>query len=345
MNRINWVDWAKCLAVMTVVFCHLPQSQEWMYFRYLQACIITVFFFVSGFLKRDRGSMAANWRKYWWGLVVPYGLYNLVMLPYWAVRYYLKMGGWPDGAAIAKPLIGALLMEHDGSWAEALNGTLWYLPALLLMHLLLDLCHRTRHEHLLMTGLCVLSCIGYYLYRYYDVTPSMTPVGFVRGLPFYYMGYLAGQWLLLREPSRRWRDGLLCGVFLAVSVGLFYWHVDVRWQLPLHITLFYAVNACFLLSVIFGCRLLESLTTPRWVTNLSIGTLVIIGLQWMVIGVVNYIITKVTGFSVDTGYTWWGAAALTVGITALLYPLIPLAKQYAPVALGKEPTHVTSRRT
>ena len=344
-ERINWVDWAKCLAVMTVVFCHLPQSQEWMYFRYLQTCIITIFFFVSGYLKRDRGSMAANWRKYWWGLIVPYALYNIVMLPYWVVRYYLKMGGWPDGAALAKPVIGALLMEHEGSWAEALNGTLWYLPALLLMHLLADLCHHTRHEHLLMTGLCLMSCVGYYLYRYYDVTPSLTPVGFIREFPFYYFGYLAVQSGLLRQSAARWRDGLLCGGFLILSVWLFYWHVDVRWQLPLHLTLFYAVNAGFLLGGIFGCKLLESIATPRWVTNLSIGTLVIIGLQWMVIGAVNYVMTQLTGFRVDEGYTWWQALLLTLGITALLYPLIPAARQYAQVALGKAPTHATSHRT
>ena len=30
-ERINWIDWAKALAVCSVVFCHLPQSQEWFY--------------------------------------------------------------------------------------------------------------------------------------------------------------------------------------------------------------------------------------------------------------------------------------------------------------------------
>lgn len=338
MERINWVDWAKCLAVMTVVFCHLPQSQEWMYFRYLQTCIITLFFFVSGYLKHDRGSMAANWRKYWWGLVVPYGLYNIVMLPYWAIRYNIKIGDWPDVATLAKPVIGALLMEHECGWAEILNGALWYLPAILLMHLLTDLCHRTRHEHLLMTGICLLSCVAYYLYRYYEVPPSLTPIGFIRRLPYFYLGYLCGQRQLLRHASSRWRNALLCGVFLTVSVWLFYWHVDARWQLPLHITLFYAVNAGFLLGVVYGCRVLESLTTPRWVTNISTGTLIIIGLQWMTIGTANYCLSQLTDFNTATGYTWWEALTITVAITALLYPLIPFAKRYAPVLLGKRPT-------
>ena len=55
-ERIIWIDWAKALAVCCVVFCHLPQSQDWFYYRYLQADIITIFFFISGYLKKDHGS-------------------------------------------------------------------------------------------------------------------------------------------------------------------------------------------------------------------------------------------------------------------------------------------------
>ena len=64
-ERIIWIDWAKALAVCCVVFCHLPQSQDWFYYRYLQADIITIFFFISGYLKKDHGSDKANWQKYW----------------------------------------------------------------------------------------------------------------------------------------------------------------------------------------------------------------------------------------------------------------------------------------
>ena len=61
-ERINWIDWAKALAVCTVVFCHLPQSQEWFYYRYLQSVIIVIFFYLSGYLKKDRGSNKENWK-------------------------------------------------------------------------------------------------------------------------------------------------------------------------------------------------------------------------------------------------------------------------------------------
>jgi hypothetical protein len=141
MQRVNWIDWAKTMAVCSVVFCHLPQSQEWFYYRYLQAVTITIFFFISGFLKKDHGNHQANWKKYWHGLILPYMLYNAIVYPYWLLRYYLQYHGMPDATEALKPIIGTLLFEHQGPFAEPLNGSLWYLPAILFMHIIIDLCH------------------------------------------------------------------------------------------------------------------------------------------------------------------------------------------------------------
>ena len=332
MNRINWIDWAKCLAVMTVVFCHLPQVQEAMYFRYLQACIISIFFFLSGYLKHTHGFMTGNWRKYFWSLMVPYVVYNLLMLPYWVVRYYLRQGGWPDGAALMKPIVGALLFEHTSSYAEPLNGTLWYLPAILLMHLIIDLCHRTRHEHLLLMGACAASVVGYFLYRQYEPRPTLTPTGILQRLPYFYLGYVMGQRRLLQNNTPLWRNAMLCIGCFGVSVLLFYWHVATMQEFMLHHTLFYPINMLFIFGFIYGCKLLQD-WTPQWVVNISIGTLVIIGLQWMVIGTLNVAITSLTGSNI---YTWYESVALTLIITILHYPVILLAKRYMPMLLGRK---------
>lgn len=331
MNRINWIDWAKCLAVMTVVFCHLPQPQELMYFRYLQACIITVFFFLSGYLKRDRGSMHANCRKYLWGLAVPYVVYNLLMLPYWVLRYYVQQGVWPSVEALSRPLIGMLLMEHTATYAEPLNGTLWYLPVILLMHLATDLCHRTRYEHWLMAGLCAASFVGNLLYKYCEPHPTLAVTGLLRRLPYFYLGYIMGrrQWLL--GTTRPWRDLVLCIGCFCASALLFRWHVDTMSDLALHVSIFYPVNILFVLGVVYGCRLLQQ-WTPQWVVNVSVGTLVVIGLQWMFIGIINFAVTSVTSLE---SYTWSKAAALTMLITALHYPIILWARRSAPLLLGR----------
>lgn len=335
MNRIKWIDWTKCLAVMTVVFCHLPQASELMYFRYLQACIISIFFFLSGYLKRNRSSMNENWHKYFWGLAVPYVVYNALMLPYWVVRYYLQEGGWPDGTALMKPIVGALLMEHSSSYAEPLNGTLWYLPVILLMHIITDLCHRTRHEHQLLTGVCIASVVGTFLYKQYTVHPTMPVMGFLQRLPYFYLGYVIGQRQLLRSDTQPMRNALLCAGCFAVSVLLFFWHVAVMPDFLLHVSLFYPVNVLFIFGFIYGCKLLCG-WMPQWAVNVSIGTLVVVGLQWMAIGGTNFAISLLTGTGGDIRYTWYEALLLTLFITALHYPVILLAKKYAPVLLGRK---------
>ena len=335
MNRVNWIDWAKCLAVITVVFCHLPQPEDGMYFRYLQACIITIFFFLSGYLKRDRGSMRDNWRKYLWGLAVPYTIYNVLMLPYWVVRYDLQQGGWPDAAALMKPIVGALLMEHNSSYAEPLNGTLWYLPVILLMHLIVDLCHRTRREHCWLMAICALSVIGHFLYKYYEPHPTMPVMGFLRRLPYFYLGYVMGQQRQLKNDAPLWRNATLCIGSFGVSILLFYWHVAIMPQFMLHVALFYPVNVFFIFGVVYGCKLLQG-HTPQWVVNVSIGTLVVVGLQWMFIGVTNHAIAMLAGIDGDIVYTWYEALLVTLFITVLHYPIIILSKQHAHMLLGKK---------
>ena len=331
-KRINWIDWAKAIAVCSVVFCHLPQSQEWFYFRYMQATTITIFFFISGYLKKDHGSQQANWRKYWQGLVLPYLLYNVIVYPYWLIRYYLQQGCLPDALTAMKPVIGALLLEHESSFAEPLNGPLWYLPAILIMHLIIDSCRKTRYLHLMMIILCIVSYFLYAANKQYEFMPNLTPMGLFRRLPYYYLGYVMGQRQMFRSV-RIWRDGILCLACLIISLLFFEWHLNEQ-RILLHAALFYPVNIGLLFAVLCFCKLLDSCRLA-FVTNLSIGTLVIIGLHIILIGIVNYVVDHFIGIREGLGYYWYEALPITAIIITLLYPIILWGKSHAPVLIGK----------
>ncbi len=331
-KRINWIDWAKAIAVCSVVFCHLPQSQEWFYFRYMQATTITIFFFISGYLKKDHGSQQANWRKYWQGLVLPYLLYNVIVYPYWLIRYYLQQGCLPDCLTAMKPIIGALLLEHESSFAEPLNGPLWYLPAILIMHLVIDICRKTRYLHLIMIILCIVSYFLYAANKQYEFMPNLTPMGLFRRLPYYYLGYVMGQQRTFRSV-RIWRDGMLCLACLILSLLFFEWHLNEQ-RILLHAALFYPVNIGLLFAVLCFCKLLDSCRLA-FVTNLSIGTLVIIGLHIILIGIINYAVDHFIGIRDGLGYYWYESLPITAVIIALLYPIILWGKSHAPILIGK----------
>ena len=332
MSRINWIDWAKALAVCCVVFCHLPQSQEWFYYRYLQACIITIFFFFSGYLKKDRGSDQNNWKKYWHGLILPYLLYNALIYPYWFIKYYMQHGGMPDLFHALRPIWGALLFQHENTFCEPLNGPLWYLPAILFMHLLIDLCRKTKYLHTIMITLCIISFFLYAGNKYYEFLPNLTPMGIFRRLPYYYIGYIMGQKHLFRSIAPK-RDLLCCIGCLIVSLLLFEWHLYEEVFL-LHIALFYPINIFFLFGILYGCKLLDSYKYSL-ITNLSIGTLVIIGLHIVPITIINFAIEHLLQIDNVVCYHWYEALPTTLLIIVLLYPIILIGKNKLPILLGR----------
>jgi len=341
-ERIIWIDWAKALAVCCVVFCHLPQSQDWFYYRFLQANIITIFFFISGYLKKDYGTDKANWQKYWYSLILPYLFYNAIVYPYWMVKFYMLNGCMPDLFQAMRPILGALLFEHENVFCEPLNGPLWYLPAILFMHVTIDLCRKTRYPHQIMISLCIISVILYAANKYYYFAPNLTPMGIFRRLPYYYMGYVFGQCQLFRNINNKW-DWLGCICCLGLSITLFHWHLQAYHanQYILHIALFYPVNISFLFGVLYGCKLLNNMRLST-ITNLSIGTLVIIGLHIVAITATNYTVCHFLQIKGTPCYYWYEALPTTIAIVAVLYPIILWGKSHASVLFGRNSkTHQT----
>ncbi len=339
-ERINWIDWAKALAVCSVVFCHLPQSQECFYYRYLQALTMVVFFFISGYLKKDRGSDKENWRKYSQSLIIPYIIYNVIVYPYWILKYYLTNGALPDFFHAMKPILGAILFEHENSFCEPLNGPLWYLPTILMMHEIIDLCRKTKHQHWIMITLCVISFMLYAANKYWYFAPNLTPMGLMRNLPYYYIGYLFGQYHLFRDCHLK-RDAIYCILCLFASILFFSWHLDAFFsdQHMQHIILFYPANVGFLFGVLYGCKVLNGIRLSV-VTNISIGTLVIVGLHIVAVTIVNYALSHfslfASRFSPQYGYSWYEALLTTILIILVFYPLILFCKQKAPLLIGRK---------
>ena len=331
-ERIGWIDWGKAIAVIGIVFVHLPQSQEWFYYRYLQAVIITIFFFLSGYLKKDRGSDKENWKKYWHGLILPYLLYNALIYPYWLTKYYMLHGGMPDLFQALRPVWGALLFQHENAFCEPLNGPLWYLPAILFMHILIDLCRKTKYLHTIMITLCVVSFFLYAGNKYYEFLPNLTPMGLFRSLPYYYIGFaLRQRGLYLGTKSKRDLITFIGG--LSLSLLLFYWHLHES-RFLLHIALFYPVVICFIFGILSGCKLLDGIKS-NVITNLSIGTLVIVGLHYPIVSLVNFGFENLLKID-DICYQWYEALLLASGICALLYPIILFGKKQIPAMLGKK---------
>ena len=297
---------------------------------------MVVFFFISGYLKKDRGSDKENWKKYSYGLIIPYILYNIIVYPYWILKFYLTNGTLPDLFQALKPLTGALLLEHENAFCEPLNGPLWYLPAILMMHIIIDMCRKTKYQHWIMIILCVISFILYTANKFWYFAPNLTPMGLLRNLPYYYIGYLFGQYHLFRETNLK-KDIIGCIICLSASILLFAWHLEAfhSGQHILHIVLFYPTNVLFLFGVLYGCKILNGVRLSV-VTNISIGTLIIVGLHIVAVTIVNYTLSYFHLFDDIICYHWYEALPITLFIIAFLYPILLWAKSHAPIFIGQK---------
>ena len=106
MQRINWIDWAKSIAIIMVVFGHIPENTNNFLIRYICTFHMPLFFFISGYLSKRQTNLSKNIKKYWHSLIIPYFIYNIIFYPYWLARYILDHEeGLSISNILAKPIV------------------------------------------------------------------------------------------------------------------------------------------------------------------------------------------------------------------------------------------------
>lgn len=335
MQRINWIDWVKAFCMTVVVFCHLPQQEDTFYLQYLASVILSSFFFVSGYLKKPLASQKESLKKYGYSLLIPYLIYNALYYPYWIIKYYIEHGGISFNDCL-KPIIGTLLLQLNSDFSCELNGVTWFLPALFLMHITTDFCHYKKDGRTIMFILTIISIVLYSANKYYLFAPYITFHGFVRCLCFFFMGYLFQQANELKSLNLR-KDFIIGISTLFLSIILFYWHIHEDHFL-LHIALYYMVNLFSIYGIIYLCRSLNNIHL-RFVTLISIGTMLIFGIHRILIGIIDFMVEEIVHLQ-NIIYKWDECIILTLVIEVLLLPCIVIAIQQSPMLLGKKIGHL-----
>lgn len=57
-KRLNWIDWAKSIAIALVVFGHIPEERGSYFINYVTQFHMPLFFFISGYLTKKKNSYA-----------------------------------------------------------------------------------------------------------------------------------------------------------------------------------------------------------------------------------------------------------------------------------------------
>ena len=335
LERINWMDWAKFLSVALVIPVHIPHALGDQPVTWFEVFILACLMFNAGYLKKERTLLKEEVKKYGYQLGIPYIIYNLLFLPYWFTKFYMEHGSMPSLEDVMRPIYGALLLQANNHFAEELNPVTWFIAALFIMHLLLDLSLKIKHGSWLMGGLCVAGMGIYVAHKAGYIPAHFVVIGIAKSLIFYYMGFLCRRYHAFETCNFKKDLGWFV-ITLIISIFLFDYHAGCEENFTMHMISYFPAVLFGLFAFIYFCKLLNGIRS-KIVINYSNGTMAFIGLHWMMVGFIRYGILKAI-FHVSTDYIYTPLEAYGLGllVTILLYPLILFFQSKMPWMLGKK---------
>jgi len=330
-NRINWVDWAKVIAISFVVFGHIPMTPDNFPQRYITSFHMPLFFLISGYLTKKECFNISTLKKYWHTLIIPYIFYNIVFYPYWIVRHIIDV---PDAVLsdYIRPIIGAVLFQLRTPISDPLNEVTWFVAVLLVMKIVLSIANLHKRRNQIMFILSIICALFYIYNEQYLISENLPIIGFNRCMPFFFLGHFCKQnEIIPTKPIKS--DWLIC--IIGIGISLIAHNYITRTPSNLMSNALIYINALVaVIGTIGFCRILDNYRSTI-IDNISLGTIVIMGLHWMLIGTTNFVLQKILQYDGGIAYPLYITIFLTLAFEAIIYPIILLFKNRYPFLLGK----------
>lgn len=336
MNNIKqrkvWIDWLKSIAIMFVIFGHLPMWNDENK-AFVCSFHMPLFFIISGYLYKPSESIKSCFLKCVHTLLVPYFLFNILFYPYWYIMKYTK--GFDISTintAILKPLIGILFGQHESAISSTVNGVTWFLIALFFTEIITEVIIHKKHKTLFFILTTVLTIgLGMYINSQF-ISTTFTIQSFMKLMPFFFGGIMIKQIDFFEKYNKKLYP-LFAFLFLGVWFLFIPYDVD-PYRTPIQALSYYLVGFSGSLFIISCCRLLDSFPN-KIVYIISLGNIIIFGFHWMFIGFINFVLKRYWGIEGEIGYNLLESIGITLFITSLLYPIILITKKYFPILMGK----------
>lgn len=318
MKREIWIDWAKAVGIVIVVFCHIPQHES--FFRtfccYLQ---MPLFFFISGYLHKNQAVFVSSLHKYFRSIVVPYFILQFLNYPYWLFKYITENGqfaNWTD--CLFEPFLNCLI-------GNPIAGPTWYICSILLLKLFTDAIYRIPYSDVYIIVAVLLSFVAGFCINHppLDHQINYTVLSTINFLPFFFCGYF------VKRRCTTFNIGKLPGL-ISLMGCLFLIYLETFVDFPNRL-LFYVVG---LLSVVAFLYLMQRIPMKSTIIEVvSRGTILILGIHWMFIGTTNFFLEKI--FSIqDIYYSAVLSVVLALVFCAIMYLIILFCAKYCKIILG-----------
>ena len=271
-KRISYIDMAKGIGIILVVFGHLGFASESL-LTWIMSFHMPLFFILSGMLlshtNSDRHSMSAFFRKKAKGILIPYFSFSILSIIF---------SGILDSASFCTYLPNALVQTFMFYGISVL----WFLPALFFSELVFLWIRKhfsLGTTALLVLGICLITVFSVNTYHYHYFTDFNSPLSicgayliavFVRtgmAITFLAIGYYAQYFLFSKEYSTA-SYAVLSALFFILNLFLAFKNgkVDLNHLVFHNYFLYFSAAICGSMAVICLCA-----AVPEWKTLLYIG--------------------------------------------------------------------------
>ena len=329
-ERYNWVDWVKSITIFLVILGHMPMDS--IVTPIIYSFHMPLFMLISGYLYKPQNSAKKELIKNLKTLIVPYFIYQLIFYPYWIAREHLAFHH-PFNLynSVIEPIVRIIQ-------TDPIDLPTWFLFCLFLIKTYVYIIQKSRSfsQYLIITS-CILSIFICYLLNKHSIFGTFVIHNFFSLQIFFF----AGQFLK-KLQYERWLVSLRKNMLLlVVLITLFYILIQIGYK-SIYTNLYETITFYFIGFIGSAIILVISYSLNKFSSklnyNISTGTMVILGLHWMFIGVINFTIEKYLHLSEDIIYPAYIAFLICIFIMFMNYPLILICKKYFPILLGKNHT-------
>lgn len=225
------------------------------------------------------------------------------------------------------------MLQANSELYETLNGVTWFIASLFGYKLILSICNRVKYGFVVIILLILIATILYVHNQFHLYITDLTPVGFIKCLPFYFLGYYSKQYKLISTTAKQ-NDGLVGILCMCVSIFIFFIVKD-KSNMIIYGLRYWLISLFAIYGTLGICKSLDRVRL-KIIENVSVGTIVIMGVHFILIGVTNYFIEKLLSIDSKIIYPWYVALILVFFFETLIYPIIILFKHKYTFMLGKK---------
>lgn len=247
MKRIQWIDYAKFISIISIVLGHT----NFPYSKYLYWFHVPIFFVISGFLFNEKAPFKVFLVKRIKMLWIPYFIFGI-----FSILIYNLLINYSEPYVIIKEISKLL---YGGRKLIGVIGAYWFLPVLFLTEttafLLIKLCNRYSR--------LIIILVGYIIYHFYlkEMTlPLNVNTVFVSLIYFLFGFYLKSAGIRSNKLINIFSTCILAVFLFCYKLNFIDLTIDLKKSVSAPIVLDILIPVSIVVVIIYICKLVQNIS-------------------------------------------------------------------------------------